>query len=64
MKSGRITSSPGPIPSAASATCSAVVPLLVVTAWRTPMNSAKRASKRATAGPPEEIQPEAIASAT
>ena len=36
-KAGVMTSSPGPMPAAASAMCSAAVPLLVATAYLMPM---------------------------
>ena len=48
---GTMTSSPGPMPSATSARCSAAVPLLHVIACSTPAHSAKASSNRFTYGP-------------
>lgn len=45
------TSSPGPIPAAAYATCSAAVPEVTATAGVPPVCSARSSSKRVTAGP-------------
>ena len=45
------TSSPGPMPLARRARCSAVVPELVATACGTPMNAAKRSSRARTLAP-------------
>ena len=46
LVSARITSSPGPIPSAASPICMAPVQLEVAMAWGTPRCAAKPASSR------------------
>ena len=46
-----ITSSPGPMPKARSASTRASVPLATATAWRTPTQSAASASKARTLGP-------------
>ena len=45
------TSSPGPTPAAARASCSAEVPELTATAWETPQQAAKARSKRSTGSP-------------
>ena len=50
-----MTSSPGPSPSPVKMHISATVPLLTAIAWRTPMNSAQRASSSATRRPPASI---------
>ena len=47
-----MTSSPLPRPSPSKMHISATVPLLTAIAWRTPMNSAQRASNSATRRPP------------
>src|SRR3954463_6020166 len=52
---GTSTSSPGPMPSATSARCNAVVPLLHATACCASQNSAKPASNREMYSPFEEI---------
>ena len=46
-----MTSSPGPTPSAASTTWSAVVPEVVATAWPVPQSWAKAASSSRTLAP-------------
>src|SRR5262245_27841318 len=48
---GTTTSSPGPIPTARIAACSAAVPLLTATASRAPTARAKASSNSATRGP-------------
>ncbi|MFT3917330.1 MAG: hypothetical protein QM704_25560 [Anaeromyxobacteraceae bacterium] len=48
VRSGTITSSPGPSPSAWSARWRATVPFETVIAWRTPTQAAKAASNRST----------------
>jgi hypothetical protein len=45
------TSSPGPTPAAAYATCSAAVPDVTATVGTPPVNDSRSASKRVTAGP-------------
>ena len=45
------TSSPGPIPAAAYATCSAAVPEVTATAGVPPVTDARSSSNRTTAGP-------------
>src|SRR3989338_3246767 len=64
VKSGTITSSPGPMFSVASAKWMAVVPLVVVTACFTPRNAANSASNCSMYFPAELIQPDSMASAT
>ncbi len=56
MNVGRITSSHGPMPAAASARCSAVVPLVQATANSQPASSANADSNRLTKLPALEIQ--------
>lgn len=51
VKGEVITSSPGPMPWARRARCSAVVPEEVATAWRTPHMAAKALSNSSTLGP-------------
>src|SRR3954454_21045472 len=60
---GTMTSSPGPTPSANSASDSAVVQLETATAAAAPTRSAKRASNSATFGPCD-TQPDAMTAAT
>src|SRR5438270_7196815 len=63
VKLGRITSSPGPKPSAATATSSAAEPLQTATPCLRPSLAAKPSSSLRTNGPSDEIQPVLIHSA-
>ena len=63
VKAGMITSSPGPMRRAATAASSANEPLHTAMPKARPLRSAMAASKRATNGPSEEIQPESMHSA-
>jgi hypothetical protein len=58
-----ITSSPGPMPAAATAAWSAAVPELTATAWLAPTAAATARSSSATAGPVVS-QPERSAAVT
>jgi hypothetical protein len=55
---GTITSSPGPMPHAVIARCSATVPLATEVACGAPMKSRKDDSNRSTNSPFDEIQVE------
>src|SRR6185436_10633742 len=57
VKLGMITSSPGPMPSAATASSRAAEPLLTATPNFLPTFAANCSSKRPTKGPSDEIQP-------
>src|SRR5262245_38951687 len=48
---GTMTSSPGPMPSAINARCSADVPELTATQWRPSTSAENSASNAATSGP-------------
>jgi len=52
VKSGTITSSPGPTPAANKAACNAAVPEFTAIACLTPINSANKRSNSLTLGPP------------
>src|ERR1700674_3346738 len=55
VKEGKITSSPGPIPTAATPTSSAAVPLLTATPLERPQYLAHPASNSSKKGPADEI---------
>ena len=57
MKVGKITSSPGPIPSASTAASSAAVPLQTAMPCLRPTRAANFSSNCLMNGPSEEIQP-------
>ena len=64
VNAGTITSSPGPISSARSASSIAIVPLPVATTCPLLMRSARASSNFSTQGPVPEIQPCSMAAET